>query len=125
MTENWLSLPFPPSVNAMYRNVSGKGRVKSADYKKWEKQAGFLILEAKPRPHTGPVRISYTFGAKSGRWDMSNFIKAIEDLLVTHGLIEDDSAKIIKRFTVTQNPNLEGVLVRVTGGGIKEGEHDP
>lgn len=30
-----IDLPLPPSVNALYRNVPGRGRVKTALYKRW------------------------------------------------------------------------------------------
>lgn len=34
-----LDISVGPSVNAMYRNVPGVGRVKSSDYKQWAKTA--------------------------------------------------------------------------------------
>jgi hypothetical protein len=34
---------MPPSVNTIYANVPGKGRVKSARYKTWLKAAGWDI----------------------------------------------------------------------------------
>lgn len=34
-----LNLPFPPSLNNLFRNVRGKGRVPTARYEDWRKRA--------------------------------------------------------------------------------------
>ena len=41
MTARTLSfdLPLPPSVNGCFANVPGKGRVRTAQYRAWRKQA--------------------------------------------------------------------------------------
>jgi crossover junction endodeoxyribonuclease RusA len=86
-----LTLPFPPSVNALTRNVPGVGRVKTARYKAWITEAGW---EAR-RQHAGKVLGPYalTIIAKrpdARRRDLGNLEKAISDLLVSLGIIEDD-----------------------------------
>lgn len=110
-----IHLPWPPSVNAMYRNGGYRGRSKSNSYKDWCNEAGWMLNSQKLTRFSGPVRIRYTFGPKKGRYDLSNFIKPIEDLLVTHRIISDDNASVIKRFTVCQGENVDGVLVLISG----------
>jgi hypothetical protein len=86
-------LPIPPSVNALYFNVAGKGRVKTPEYAAWQKEAGYLLLAAFSRagkPHIGPrfgmlVKIHNNLGC-----DISNRIKATEDLFVYLKITPDD-----------------------------------
>lgn len=114
MTEASFNLPWPPSVNAMYANLAKVGRIKSLPYREWVNEAGWMLNQQRIPRFSGPVRISYTFGKKKGRYDLSNFLKPIDDLLVHHKIITDDNSKVIVGFSVTQNPELEGVLVRVS-----------
>ena len=43
-----IDLPLPPSVNALYRNVPGRGRVKTALYKRWRAAADGYAWKQKP-----------------------------------------------------------------------------
>lgn len=91
-----------PSVNTMYRNVPGVGRVKSSDYKKWLKAAEFDVLlqklkQDKPIP---PLCLTIRVPDSKGRGDISNRVKAIEDLLVRMRLVPDDNDKIIRKLIV-------------------------
>ena len=116
MPETFIQLPFPPSVNALYANMPGKGRVKSKKYKIWYEAAGWKLREQRPTRFKKLVHILITFGPKPGpqrKWDMSNHVKAVEDLLVSHGIIVDDCSKIIKRLTLTQEPDQDGILVHI------------
>jgi crossover junction endodeoxyribonuclease RusA len=85
-------LPYPPSTNTLYRNVSGKGRVKTAKYKQWIDEAGFVLMFKHLPAITGPYVLQIDlFQSDARRRDIDNGIKAISDLLVAHGLVEDDS----------------------------------
>jgi crossover junction endodeoxyribonuclease RusA len=87
-----LDLPLPPSVNALYRNVPGRGRAKTQAYRTWENAAGWEVRAQAPQPIAGPVVMRLTFQwPDRRRRDVSNYVKATEDLLVEHKLIEDDS----------------------------------
>lgn len=107
------TLPMPPSTNALYRNVPGKGRVKTADYKAWIKDAGwqmklqgassFLYL-------AGPLELRISLSAKS-RIDVDN-IKALPDLLKKMGVIDDD--KQIRRLYVDACLEGEGVCMTLS-----------
>ena len=95
------TLPRPISVNAMYRNVPGKGRVKSALYKAWLQTAMAEIMVQRvgqPMPHR-PVTIMITLPDSHGRADCSNYIKSVEDALVKMAVIVDDNDKYIRRVT--------------------------
>lgn len=93
-------LPFPPSVNTMYRNVAGRGRVKTAEYKAWLREAGLALRRQKPAQQiAGQVCLRIDLD-KRRRGDCSNRAKAVEDLLVSHGVIPDDSQKWVKRVDI-------------------------
>jgi Holliday junction resolvase RusA-like endonuclease len=86
----------PPSTNTLYANVAGRGRIKSERYRTWLQAAGWDMKAAKIKPFTVPVYLSITIGKLRGGSDISNRIKAVEDLLVIHGVIPDDSIKWVK-----------------------------
>ena len=88
-----ISLPRPPSVNALYANVPGKGRVKSARYRTWLNAAGWEIKAQKPGKVKGDYRLwLYCQRPDRRRRDLGNLEKPISDLLVAHGVVSDDSA---------------------------------
>ena len=85
-------LPPPISTNelfvAFYRN--GKAaRVKSQKYIAWRAQAGAMLEKQNPPHVAGHYGMKITVPAKT-RMDLSNSIKAIEDLCVDHKVIVDD-----------------------------------
>lgn len=85
-----VSIPCPPSVNSMYRNVTGKGRVKTVRYLTWARAAGNEVM-AQTRQHIpGPVMIDITCQRKRTNEDVDNKIKAVLDLLVNMAVIDDD-----------------------------------
>jgi Holliday junction resolvase RusA-like endonuclease len=88
-----LELPRPPSANNLYRNVPGKGRVRSSEYRRWQQQAGWMLQVAQPGRITGAVAVHYLIpnAADRRRRDIDNLAKPLNDLLVKHGVIEDDS----------------------------------
>lgn len=119
-----LDLPVPTSLNALFSNVSplqraaaaarGKtlpGRLKTKEYKSWLKEAGWLTLAARQAPLMGAVEVTYTLPDK-GSFDLGNTEKATSDLLVRHGLIENDSRKIIRKITLEWSTKI--TLMRVT-----------
>ncbi len=82
------TIPRPPSTNALYANVPGKGRVKTKLYRVWIKTAGWTVKAQKqPVPHfDGEVEIEI---AGLGSLDVDN-TKAIPDLLKRLGILDDD-----------------------------------
>lgn len=87
-----IRLPLPPSVNALYRNVPGRGRVKTARYLTWLKAAGHALKDQKPKKISGDYQLwLWCERPDKRRRDLANLVKGIEDLLVAHGVVEDDS----------------------------------
>ncbi len=115
MTLASITLPFPPSVNNLF---PGKhSRHKSKRYKAWIKEAGLTILTQEPiHRFRSPVSIVLTFGRPDKRRrDISNFVKPVEDLLVTHGIIRDDSD--VHRGEQYWDATVTGVRVEITEAG--------
>jgi crossover junction endodeoxyribonuclease RusA len=84
-----LDLPVPPSVNSLYRNLAGRGRVKTARYKSWTVEAGLLLRSQRPRRIKGPYALVIAVPVKIVP-DLGNLEKAVSDLLVAHQVVEDD-----------------------------------
>ena len=88
-----LVLPFPVSVNAMFRNVLHVGRVKTQEYKRWQDEAAMAVLVNKV---CGKIDGAYAIHVEidrpdKRRRDLSNLLKSIEDFCVLQGFVEDDS----------------------------------
>jgi crossover junction endodeoxyribonuclease RusA len=85
-------LPAPPSVNSLYANVPGKGRVKSKRYRTWLNAAGWALKEQRPKRVSGDyVLWLWCERPDKRRRDLGNLEKPVSDLLVEHGVVGDDS----------------------------------
>lgn len=92
-----ITMPVPPSVNNAYVNIPGRGRVPGKQLRQWKELAGWEVLQQRPKRVNGDVSIQIEvarFQSKS-RNDIDNRIKAALDLLVSLGIIEDDS-RVVK-----------------------------
>lgn len=117
-----LNLPRPPSVNSLYRNVRGKGRVRTERYKTWLRAAGNELIGQSQNHMAGPVEVFMWLGRdinKDGsssrrRIDLDNFAKATLDLLTKHHLIDDDAfvEEIRLRWTTDIKPRRMQVNVQ-------------
>lgn len=94
-----ISLPFPPSVNDMFLNIVGRGRVKSQGYRAWLTEAGFALNVHRLKAVTGPVYIEIDL-SNLRQGDADNRTKPILDLLCAHGILPDDSKKYVKRVSI-------------------------
>lgn len=106
-----LILPFPPSVNALYRNVAGRGRVTSGSYQRWKDEADGALWTQSKKPISGPVNVTITLRDK-GRYDCDNKIKCLLDLLVRHGIIPDDDRTVVRRV-VAQVGDVQGCEIEI------------
>ncbi len=109
-----LVLPFPPSVNALYStNKRTHRRFKSKRYEAWEEGADAWLLEQSPLPRIkGAFNAVFSFGRPDKRKrDVTNLIKAPEDLLVKHGVIEDDS--LAESVLARWDKDVVGVRVEI------------
>ena len=85
-----LNIDAPPSVNAAYANVPGKGRVKTRAYREWKERAAWQVEAQRPGRIEGAYRIKIAVRRASLRRDLGNFEKLISDLLVSCGVLDDD-----------------------------------
>jgi len=103
---------LPCSVNAMYRNVKGRGRVKSQRYNTWLNAVNWQVAAQKPEKVEGDIEVAI-FCKKPDRRkrDVDNCIKAVLDLLVSNSLIEDDSK--VQRVSAewSDNPDITGTMI--------------
>lgn len=84
-----LALSAPPSVNDMFANVPGVGRVKTGKYRKWFKvarQEAIIGMMGKTRIR-GPFKATLYVAADG---DLDNRVKATIDLCVAIGAVVDD-----------------------------------
>jgi crossover junction endodeoxyribonuclease RusA len=86
-----LTLPVPPSVNTMFRNVPKVGRVKTKAYRQWLKEADqhFLMQKKRLLVIAGEYEVSIKL-PKTTRGDVDNRTKAVLDFLVSREITEDD-----------------------------------
>lgn len=92
-----IDLPFPPSVNRIWR--SGQGRVyRSAAYKSWEHQAGLAWMIARAKmpslrelPFIGHYELELTAAPPDKRKrDLGNLEKVVSDFAQKMGIVRDD-----------------------------------
>lgn len=106
-----VTLPLPPSLNGMFRNVTGKGRVKTKHYRQWADAAGWDLKLSGVWAVRGPVHVIIYVPEKMPG-DVDNRAKAVLDLLVTHRRIEDD--KNVQTVTVMRADTVEPRKCRVS-----------
>jgi len=111
-----LQLPFPPSVNSLFRDVSrrdGKraGRIKTQRYLTWIRAATNEAAAQDQKPIRGHVKVRILLGKPDRRKrDLDNLLKAPLDLLTGLSLIEDDSAVQCIQVSWAE---VDGALVEV------------
>lgn len=108
-------LPRPPSVNAMFRNVPGVGRVKTGDYVAWKKEAmrEMMVQRVGQEIPKAPVQITVCLPDAKGRWDADNYVKAPLDCLKAMGVIEDDNKTIVRRLLIEIGEQKERCFIIV------------
>ena len=96
-------LPYPPTANNLFVNA-GRKRVKSGAYRAWQAASGYAILSQRLQVLHGPVSLSVALVRPDKRKrDLSNTLKAVEDILVHMNVIEDDS--MIQRISAQWVPS--------------------
>jgi crossover junction endodeoxyribonuclease RusA len=106
-----LTLPMPPSVNALYRAVSGRSII-SERYRAWKLSAGKELLSQRPGKLKGPVSVTVELTPPDNRVrDLDNTgFKAVLDLLVAHQIIEADDSRIVREITARWSTGLPCVV---------------
>ncbi len=108
-----LNLPYPPSVNNLFFNVPGRGRVPSTEYRAWQASADNTIRQMNKPRINGPVEITMTFQEKDRRRrDIDNLSKAPLDALVRMRVIDADDSSVLRRLTLEWG-EVSGVKVDI------------
>jgi len=108
-----LELPFPPSVNQIWRAVNGR-TIKSKRYRDWQVEAGTELICQNPEKHEGPVHITMTFGLPDKRRrDIDNLAKPVNDLLVHHQVIQRDDVVFLPCLTLRVATDFIGVRIEI------------
>jgi Holliday junction resolvase RusA-like endonuclease len=109
-----LTLPFPPSTNNLFINTS-RGRIRSSKYDEWAAEAGWELKRQRPPKVAGPVELVFCFqdGRDKRKRDVTNLIKAPEDLLVKHGVIEADDNTIVRAVSACWDDTVKGVQISI------------
>lgn len=101
------TVPVPPSVNQLFRNVAGKGRVKTQVYDNYRAHAVTSIKLQKVPQVEGNVVMLLGVERKSLSSDLDNRLKAMVDAIVEAGVIEDD--RFVTAYAVAWAPQANGL----------------
>ena len=109
-----LTLPLPPSSNHLFAGKSH--RYRSPEYEAWRTDAGWELNLQWPPQIIGRVSILIEVAEPKTKraQDITNRIKALEDLLVSHGVIQGDDQRYVRRVTAEWADLAEGVRVTIT-----------
>lgn len=99
--------PVPPSVNELFRNVPGKGRVKTRLYDNWRAHALTTIRLQHVPAVAGPVLMIIGVERVSSRADIDNRVKGLVDAIVEAGIIADD--RLMTGFCAAWMPPANGL----------------
>lgn len=112
MTTQTIELPYPPSVNAMWRSVRGRA-ILSAQGRAYYAAAALRIYQQGVGKVDGrlAVRIEASPPDKRRR-DLDNLFKATLDALTKGGVYGDDSQ--IDRLEIVRGPVIPGGRLVVT-----------
>ena len=103
-----ITLPLPPSVNAMYRHA-GHMVYKTADAKQWEKDAMLLLnTQWKEKPKLGAVTLVVDLFMKTLAGDIDNRLKALLDIMQGKVYVNDKQINhlTIRKFKYAKNPRV-------------------
>ncbi len=102
----------PPSLNHIFANIPGKGRIKTREYKAWRALAVAELRSVQHAPLVrGKVRLRVSIERPNAASDLSNRLKAIEDALVEANVIEDDN--LIEGYDQFEWAPIQGVQIEV------------
>lgn len=101
------TLPVPPSVNELYRNLPGRGRVQSAVYHEFIRFGITSIRNQKVQPVPGRVMAIFGVERSSLAADIDNRLKAMLDTIVKAEVIKDDN--MVTAIAVCWSPRANGL----------------
>ena len=113
-----IRFPLPPSVNRLFFNKSGKGRLKTTLYKAWRQEAAWLIDGQKPGRMAGPC--SVTIYLPPCRGDIDNRMKPCLDAAVEAGVLADDGQRYVVKKAIEVDPSATDVRMVLTMLPVEE-----
>ena len=112
-----LDLDLPPSVNAAFCNVAGKGRVRTSIYRRWQKGAlAEIQAQACGMTFRGRFRLAVLASDRDlhRRRDCDNLAKPLADTLTKAGVIADDNHQHMRAIMLAWTPKLPAGRCAVT-----------
>jgi crossover junction endodeoxyribonuclease RusA len=113
-----LTAPFPPSVNTVYAVYRGR-KILSTKGRKYKEEV-LKLLGTERASLKGPIKCTYTFyRGDRRRYDISNYVKVIEDCLTECKYWVDDSQvieiHIFKGDVCKTNPRVDIEIEEING----------
>lgn len=105
-----IRLPFPPSVNTMFKNIR-HGRARTAEYEAWRENAAWELKAQNPKPVLTRAVVDIDL-EDARRGDCDNRAKPVLDLLVEHGVLQGDDKKHVRRVSIGWEP-IKGCRVTI------------
>lgn len=119
-----IALPFPPSVNRIWRSKSygaGKapGHYLDPRYATWKRVCDNEVMAMRPRPRVeGRFHVTLILNEKKrANRDADNFAKAPLDFLQRAGVIEND--KLADSVSIRWGYAPEGVRIEITASAAR------
>lgn len=103
-------IPVPPPLSQLFVNHKALGRKKSERYKTWIRAAQNEMLAQQCRPFESPCILTVCL-PEGMRGDLSNRIKAPEDLMVKCGVLPDDNTKFVREVRARLVPRSQPCTV--------------
>lgn len=99
---NVVDLPFPPSINRIWRASKIDRITKSVEYKEWQRRADVTVIAARTHLKTriiiGSFEAYIIFDHKKRRGDLDNYVKVVLDWAQSRNMIAND--KFCEKLTV-------------------------
>lgn len=104
-----LDLPYPPSINDLWKRGKGRRLYRSPKYTQWITEAGLTLIAQKPKLPCKAISGRYSMilwvSPKNSLADIGNLEKAVSDLLQAHGFIQNDNLCRKLMIIWEDNPN--------------------
>jgi crossover junction endodeoxyribonuclease RusA len=108
MSEIKLTLPYPPSLNRLYRMVNGRFQISKVG-KGYKNEIMWLCKVNRVQPLASEIACEFKFYRPQKRGDIDNLFKVLADSLIGSCYCDDSQIKEIHayRFDDKLNPRVE------------------